>query len=177
MSNGDLNWITNFIWGSSAAQVRRRGSRQHRRRAGVVDARERRVSVPRIRFRAVESALRQKLEERSGAHGRQGGHARSAFRDRARGRCRIQPRHKVERRADAVPGKHAFQDEARHAAGQPHRRGSQRLVAVHRRCRRRRKQCAALDYRERLAGSHRGPAAQHVLQYRHRDLCLGAEQP
>jgi hypothetical protein len=38
------------------------------------------------------------------------------------------------------------------------------------------KQCPALDHRERLAGTNRRPAAQHVLQHRHRDLCLGAEQ-
>ena len=57
--------------------------------------------VPRIRFHAVQSALRQELEERSGAHGRQGRHARSALRHRARRRSRIQPRHPFQRRADA----------------------------------------------------------------------------
>ena len=34
-----------------------------------------------------------------------------------------------------------------------------------------------LDHRERLAGSHRGAAAQYVLQHRHRHLRLGAHQP
>ena len=34
-----------------------------------------------------------------------------------------------------------------------------------------------LDLRERLAGGHRRPAAQHVLQHRHRHLHLGAQQP
>ena len=34
-----------------------------------------------------------------------------------------------------------------------------------------------LDHRERLAGSHRRPTAQHVLQHRHRHLYLGADQP
>ena len=89
--------------------------------------------VARVRLHAVQSALRQELEERPGAHGRQGRHARSALRHRARGRSRIQPRHPLQRRADAVPGQHAVQDEAQHAARQPHRRGSQRLIAVHRR--------------------------------------------
>ena len=34
-----------------------------------------------------------------------------------------------------------------------------------------------LDHRERLAGSHRCSATQHVLQHRYRYLHLGAEQP
>ena len=34
-----------------------------------------------------------------------------------------------------------------------------------------------LDHRERLAGGNRRPAAQHVLQHRHRHLRLGAHQP
>ena len=64
-----------------------------------------------------------------------------------------------------------------HAARQPHRRGAQRLVAVHRRRRPGREQHPPLDHRERLARGHRRPAAQHVLQHRHRDLHLGADQP
>ena len=59
-------------------------------------------------------------------------------------------------------------------AGQPHRRGAQRLVAVHRRRRPGREQHPPLDHRERLAGGHRRPAAEHVLQHRHRHLHLGA---
>ena len=39
------------------------------------------------------------------------------------------------------------------------------------------KQHPPLDHRERLAGGDRRPAAQHVLQHRHRHLCLGAHQP
>ena len=69
------------------------------------------------------------------------------------------------------------QDEAQHAARQPHRRGAQRLVAVHRRRRPGREQHPPLDHRERLARGHRRPAAQHVLQHRHRHLHLGAHQP
>ena len=45
---------------------------QHRRRPGVLDALERRLPVPRVRLHALESALRQELEERPRAHGRQG---------------------------------------------------------------------------------------------------------
>ena len=85
--------------------------------------------------------------------------------------------HALQRRPDAVPGQHAVEDEAQHAARQPHRRGAQRLVAVHRRRRPGRKQHPPLDHRERLAGSDRRAAAQHVLQHRHRHLYLGAHQP
>ncbi len=60
---------------------------------------------------------------------------------------------------------------------QPHRRGSQRLVAVHRRRRPGREQHPPLAHRERLARSHRRPAAQPLLQHRHRHLHLGAVQP
>ena len=63
------------------------------------------------------------------------------------------------------------------AARQPHRRGPQRQFAVHRRRRTRREQHPALDHRERLAGGDRRPAAQHVLQHRHRHLRVGAHQP
>jgi type I restriction enzyme M protein len=62
-------------------------------------------------------------------------------------------------------------------AGQPHRRGAQRLVAVHRRRRPGREQHPPLADRERLARSHRRAAAQPVLQHRHRHLRLGADQP
>ena len=40
-----------------------------------------------------------------------------------------------------------------------------------------REQHPPLDHRERLAGGDRRPAAQHVLQHRHRDLRLGAHEP
>ena len=40
-----------------------------------------------------------------------------------------------------------------------------------------REQHPPLDHRERLAGSHRRPAAQHVLQHGHRHLHLGTQQP
>ena len=43
--------------------------------------------------------------------------------------------HALQRRPDAVSGQHGQQDEPRHAPGQPHRPGAQRLLAVHRRCR------------------------------------------
>ncbi len=50
-------------------------------------------------------------------------------------------------------------------------------LALHRRRRPGREQHPPLDHRERLARGHRRPAAQHVLQHRHRDLHLGAHQP
>jgi type I restriction enzyme M protein len=59
----------------------------------------------------------------------------------------------------------------------PHRIGAQRLLAVHRRRRSGREQLPSLDHRERLARSHRRPAAQDVLQHRYRDLCVGDLQP
>jgi hypothetical protein len=62
-------------------------------------------------------------------------------------------------------------------ARQPHRRGAQRLVAVHRRRRPGREQHPPLADRERLARSHRRAAAQPLLQHRHRHLRLGAVQP
>ena len=85
--------------------------------------------------------------------------------------------HPRERRPVDVPGQHAQQDEARHSAGQPDRRSPQRQLPVYRRRRPGREQHPPLDHRERLAGSHRGAAAQHVLQHRHRHLRLGAHQP
>ena len=72
------------------------------------------------------------------------------------------------------PRQQALQDEA---GRQPHRRGTQRQFPVHRRRRPRREQHPPLDHRERLAGGNRRPAAQHVLQHRHRHLRLGALQP
>ena len=39
-----------------------------------------RLPWQRLRLHALESALREELEDRSGAHGRQGGHARPALR-------------------------------------------------------------------------------------------------
>ena len=100
-----------------------------------------------------------------------------ALRDRARGRSRVLPGDPLQRRPDAVPGQQALQDEAEHRARQPHRRGAQRQLPVHRRRRPGREQHPPLDHRERLAGGDRRPAAQHVLQHRHRHLRVGAHQP
>ena len=49
--------------------------------------------------------------------------------------------------------------------------------ALHGRRRPGREQHPSLDHRERLARGHRRAAAEHLLQHRHRDLHLGAEQP
>ena len=61
-------------------------------------------------------------------------------------------------------------------SGQPHRRGPQRKLSLHRRRRAGREQHPPLDHRERLAGGHRRPATEHVLQHRHRHVHLGAQQ-
>ena len=96
---------------------------------------------------------------------------------RARRRPRVLPGHALQRRPDALPRQQALQDEAGHRARQPYRRGAQRQLAVHRGCRSGREQHPPLDHRERLAGSDRRAAAQHVLQHRHRHLRMGADQP
>ena len=61
--------------------------------------------------------------------------------------------------------------------GQPHRRGPQRQLPLHRRRRPGREQHPPLDHRERLARGHRRPPPQHVLQHRHRHVHLGPQQP
>ncbi|MEY4569183.1 MAG: hypothetical protein RLZZ398_622 [Verrucomicrobiota bacterium] len=70
----------------------------------------------------------------------QGGHA-------AQGRGNV-PRYPHQRWPDALSRKHGGEDESRHAARQPHRRGPQRLLTLHRRCWPRRKQYPPLDHRE-----------------------------
>ena len=59
-------------------------------------------------FMLSQSALRQELEERPRADGRQGRDQGPALRHRARRRRRVLARHPVERRPDAVPGQHAL---------------------------------------------------------------------
>ena len=163
--------------GRPAPQGRGRGRRQHRGRPGALDALERRVSDSGVRLHALEPSLRKELEDRPPTDGRQEGDERSPLPDRARGRPRVLPGHPFERRPDALPGQQAVEDEAGHAAGQPDRRGPQWKLALHRIGGPRREQHPAVDHRERLAGSHRRPAAQHVLQHRHRHVRLGAHEP
>ena len=55
--------------------------RQHRRGAGTLDALQRRFSVSRVRLHALQPALRQELEERPGAPGRQGEYQGPALSD------------------------------------------------------------------------------------------------
>jgi type I restriction enzyme M protein len=124
----------------------------------------------------LQSALRQELEIGSRAHGRQAGRQGLALRNRTRERSGLLATDPLKRRPEAVPGQHARQDEAGHQARQPHCRGAQRVLTL-RRCRPGREQHTPLDHRERLAGSHRRLAAQHVLQHRHRHLHLGADEP
>ena len=76
--------------------------------ARALDARERRLPLARVRLHALESALRQELEERPRAHGRQGGHQGPALRHRARRRPGVLAHHPLERRPDALPGQHAL---------------------------------------------------------------------
>ena len=83
----------------------------------------------------------------------------------------------VQRRPDDVPSQYAQQDEAGYPAGQPRRRGPQRQFPVYRRRRAGREQHPPVDHRKRLAGSHRRPSPQYVLQHRHRHLHLGSQQP
>ena len=135
-------------------------------RPGAFHPCERRLPVARVRLHALEPALRQEPEERPRAHGRQEGHARPALRHRACGRCRVLPGHPLQRRPDALPRQQALEDEAGHAARQPHRRGPQRQLAVHRRRRPGREQHPPLDHRERLAGGDSRPPAQRYRPLR-----------
>ena len=64
-----------------AAQGRERVRRQHRGRPGALDALERRLSDTRVRLHAFEPALREELEDRPPADGRQEGHERSPLPD------------------------------------------------------------------------------------------------
>jgi type I restriction enzyme M protein len=124
---------------------------------------QRRLPRSRVRLYAFQSTVRQELEERPGAHGRQEWHPGPPLSHRARRRPGVFPSHPIQRRPVALPGQHAEQDETGHATRQPHRRGTQRLVAVHRRRRTGREQHPPLDPGKRLAGSHRRPTAEQVL--------------
>ena len=163
------------LQGRHAAEGRRRERRPHRRRRGMVHALARRLPGARVRLHARQPALRQELEEGPRGDGRQGRHARPALQGDARGRGAL-ARHPLQRRPDALPRQHGLEDERQVGARQPHRRGAQRLVALHRRRRPGREQHPPLADRERLARSHRRAAAQPLLQHRHRHLHLGAVQ-
>ncbi len=119
---GDQRRDLRHLQGRSAAQGRGRCGGQHRRRPRALDAVERRLPFARVRLHALQSALRQELEERPGAHGRQGRPQGPALPHRARRRPGVLARHPLERRPDALPGQHALQDEAgtrSSAAGSP----------------------------------------------------------
>ena len=77
---GDQRRDVRDLQGGPPAQGRRRGSRQHRRGAGTLHPRERRVPVARVRLHALQSSLREELEDRPRTHGRQEGDARPAVR-------------------------------------------------------------------------------------------------
>ena len=90
---------------------------------------------------------------------------------------RVLPGDPDQRRPDALSGEHGQQNEARFAPGKQDSRGPQRQLPLHRRRQPGGEQHPALDHRERLAGGHRGSAAQHVLQHGYRHLHLGPDQP
>ena len=96
---GDQRRDLRHLQGRPAAEGRGRGRRQHRRRPGALHAVQRRLPVARVRLHALQSALRQELEDRPGADGRQARHARPPLRDRARGRSRVLPGDPLQRRA------------------------------------------------------------------------------
>ena len=173
---GDQPRDLRHLQGRHAAQGRGRERRPHRRRRGMVHALARRLPRAGVRLHALQSALRQELEEGPRSDGRQGRHARPALQGDAQGRGAL-ARHPLQRRPDALPRQHGVEDERQVGARQPHRRGPQRLVALHRRRRPGREQHPPLAHRERLARSHRRAAAQPLLQHRHRHLHLGAVQP
>ena len=88
---GDQRRDLRHLQGRPAAQGRGRGRRQHRGRAGTLHPRQLRLPVPRIRLHALQPALRQELEDRPRAHGRQEGYARPPLRHRAWRRPRNSP--------------------------------------------------------------------------------------
>ena len=71
---GDQRRDLRDLQGRPPAQGRGRGRGQHRRRPRAFDPRERRLPVPRVRLHALQSTLREELEDRPGAHGRQDRH-------------------------------------------------------------------------------------------------------
>ena len=109
------------------------GGRRGRQRAVRLHPLRRRIHSPGVRLHALQSALRQELEERPGAHGRQVRDQGPSLRRGARRRPGALPHHPLQRRPDDVPGQHAEQDEARQPNGQPRRRGPQRKLPLHRR--------------------------------------------
>ena len=77
----------------------------------------------------------------------------------------------------AVPAAPHQQDAPGQGRRQPLRHRAQRLAAVHRRRRQRRKRNPPLRAGERPGRSHHRPAHRHVLQHRHQHLRLDTLQP
>ena len=102
---GDQPRDLRHLQGRHAAQGRGRERRPHRRRRRMVHALARRLPGPRVRLHALQSALRQELEEGPRSDGRQGRHARPALQGHAQGRGAV-ARHPLQRRPDALPGQH-----------------------------------------------------------------------
>ena len=120
---GDQRRDLRHLQGRPPAEGRGGGRRQHRGRPGTLDPLERRLPDARVRLHALQPTVREELEDRPAADGRQEGDARPPVPDRARGRPRLLPGDARERRPTALPGQQALQDEARDAPREPHRRG------------------------------------------------------
>ena len=122
-----------------------------------------------VSLHAVQSALRRGLEEVPGADTGRGAntwHGRTLRRGPA---AHI-------RRPAAFPLAHDFEDAERRDR-LAHRHRHERLAADYRRRQFRRKRNPPLDAGERLGRGDRRPADRPVLQYRHPDLCVAADQP
>ena len=175
---GDQRRDLRHLQGRPAAQGRRRGGGQHRRRPGALDARR---TTPSRRASST-SCSRIRPTARAGRATSSAWAARTASRTRASSSStpatpstRSSPAPATARCCSwptcSRKMKHGTTLGSRIA--EVHN-GS---LALHRRRRPGREQHPPLDHRERLARSHRRPAAEHVLQHRHRDLHLGAHQP
>jgi hypothetical protein len=98
--------------GGPSPQRRGRGCGQYHWRAGVLNAFKRRFSFPRIRLYALQSTLRQELEDGSGAYGQQRRHQRPSLHSTAQRQPGVFTDNPFQRWSDALPGQYALKDEA-----------------------------------------------------------------
>ena len=125
-----------------------------------------------VRLHARKSALRRGMEAAAAPYRARAGHprVRRTLRRRAA---------EDQRRLAAVLAAHAVKDAAPQRGRrwrQPNRHRLQRLAPVHRRRWQRREQHPPVDHRARLAGGNRGVARSALLQHRHLNLCVGADE-
>ena len=127
---GDQRRDLRHLQGRPLAQGRGRRGGQHHRGPRALDALQRRLSFARVRLHALQSALRQELEERPGAHGRQEGDADPRFMIEHAG----DPEYSLVTRSS--DGQMLFlanmlsKMKHRHQTRQPHRRGAQRQSSL-----------------------------------------------